>query len=1018
MTVITGGPQGTNVDFNADDLTALDTSVLSNYSATQFELSDPEFSLIAQGTGLTYSHGHPSGGTITSLTLDEASATTMNGFSISVSALWSAISSGNVTTFNNLLFGGNDTFNMQGTNGVDFLSGGAGNDTFNYAGNFTGFAQIDGGSGTDTLNLDGNYGGYTGLGNVTNVEIVHLGAGYNYNLAVSPTSTMTVDASALSAGNFLTLDAPGTNTGALLITGGAGDDTFIAGKGNDTFNGGAGTDTIDFSHASSGVTVNLGLTTAQMVGGGLGTQTLTNVENIVASDYNDTLTGNAGDNLFLVGESGTDVINGGGGDDTVSFQNRPLLSGETGITVDLRPGHLASTGDTLNDIDSVIGSKLGDTFIGNSADNTFDGGGCLNAAYDTADYEFATGGMTFNETVFGYGSTVTSTIVATGGGQGTDTLIDMTQIVGTSGNDTFYFINGVTPSVDGGDGNDTISFQNATQGVTASDGGTASADYESIEHLIGSPFNDQLGGDNNGNLIDGGAGDDTIRGDSYETSGGNDTLNGGDGNDVLVGEGGSDTLNGGAGNDTLSGGDPDLQFNGNDTLNGGDGNDTLWAGGQNGENTGAVTLDGGTGDDTLHGADGPDVATYQDATGGVTVDLNISGAQSVGGGLGKDTLYYIYNLLGSSFNDTLTGDGNNNVLSGGGGNDILVGGAGSNTLNGGAGTDTASYAGAGGAVTVSLAVVSAQNTGGAGTDTLISIENLTGSSFDDTLAGNSGNNVLSGGDGNDTLDLSAGGNDTALGGDGNDTIVMGAAFTGNDKIDGGTGNDTVTLDGDYSKGVTFKSTTLANVETISLAAGHSYSLTPVDASVGAGATLTVDGSALGTTDSLSFNGSRETDGTFVLKGGAGADVLVGGAGNDVFIGGLGADHLTGRGGADHFVYASVAESTGVNFDTITKFDATADAFDLPGVFSGMGHTVKGGALSAASFDSDLASAIGAGQLAAGHAVLFVPLSGSYAGSEFLIVDANGVAGYQAGQDFVFLLDHPAHFSSIGAGNFI
>jgi hypothetical protein len=121
MTVITGAAEGTNVDFDADDLSALDSSTLSSESATQFELSGSEFSLIAQGTGLTYSHGHPSGGTITSLTLQEAGATTLSGFSISVSALWSAISSGNVTTFNNLLFSGDDTFNMQATNGVDFL---------------------------------------------------------------------------------------------------------------------------------------------------------------------------------------------------------------------------------------------------------------------------------------------------------------------------------------------------------------------------------------------------------------------------------------------------------------------------------------------------------------------------------------------------------------------------------------------------------------------------------------------------------------------------------------------------------------------------------------------------------------------------------------------------------------------------------------------------------------------------------------------------------------------------------
>ncbi|MEJ1970005.1 MAG: bluetail domain-containing putative surface protein [Rhizomicrobium sp.] len=65
----------------------------------------------------------------------------------------------------------------------------------------------------------------------------------------------------------------------------------------------------------------------------------------------------------------------------------------------------------------------------------------------------------------------------------------------------------------------------------------------------------------------------------------------------------------------------------------------------------------------------------------------------------------------------------------------------------------------------------------------------------------------------------------------------------------------------------------------------------------------------------------------------------------------------------------------------------------------------GGALSAASFDTDLAAAVDATKLAAHHAVLFTPNAGGDAGSTFLVVDANGVAGYQAGQDFVFEVDH-------------
>jgi Ca2+-binding RTX toxin-like protein len=68
-------------------------------------------------------------------------------------------------------------------------------------------------------------------------------------------------------------------------------------------------------------------------------------------------------------------------------------------------------------------------------------------------------------------------------------------------------------------------------------------------------------------------------------------------------------------------------------------------------------------------------------------------------------------------------------------------------------------------VTVSLEIVGAQNTDGAGSDTLTGIENLTGSSGSDVLTGDAGDNTLIGGAGNDTLD----------GGDGIDTASYASA---------------------------------------------------------------------------------------------------------------------------------------------------------------------------------------------------------------------------------------------------
>jgi Ca2+-binding RTX toxin-like protein len=131
-----------------------------------------------------------------------------------------------------------------------------------------------------------------------------------------------------------------------------------------------------------------------------------------------------------------------------------------------------------------------------------------------------------------------------------------------------------------------------------------------------------------------------------------------------------------------------------------------------------------------------------------------------------------------------TGNAKANVISGNGAN---------NLLDGGTGIDTASYAGAGGAITVAL-VAGAQDTGGAGIDTLVAFENLTGSNFNDKLTGDSGANVVVGGVGNDTLNglkgsdsLDGGvGNDTLDAGDGDDTLLGG---DGKDKLLGGSGAD-------------------------------------------------------------------------------------------------------------------------------------------------------------------------------------------------------------------------------------
>jgi len=108
-------------------------------------------------------------------------------------------------------------------------------------------------------------------------------------------------------------------------------------------------------------------------------------------------------------------------------------------------------------------------------------------------------------------------------------------------------------------------------------------------------------------------------------------------------------------------------------------------------------------------------------------------------------------IVGNAGNNVLSGAGGDDVIKGGAGNDTLNGGLGDDNMDGGAGVDTVTYADASGPVTVSLAVTSFQNTGGAGFDKIANVENITGSNFDDTLTGSSVRNVITGGGGADTM---------------------------------------------------------------------------------------------------------------------------------------------------------------------------------------------------------------------------------------------------------------------------
>ena len=263
------------------------------------------------------------------------------------------------------------------------------------------------------------------------------------------------------------------------------------------------------------------------------------------------------------------------------------------------------------------------------------------------------------------------------------------------------------------------------------------------------------------------------------------------------------------------------------------------------------TLEGGDGDDTLDGGAGNDTASYADAAGGVTVSLARHGAAQNTGGAGTDTLIGIENLTGSAFDDTLTGDAGDNVLGGRAGNDTLNGGAGNDTLDGGDGQRHGQLCRCRQRRHRQPRHRARPRTPiGAGIDTLINFENLTGSAFNDTLTGNAAANILDGGAGNDTLNGGAG-NDSLIGGGGDDTLIGGA---GNDTLDGGarqSGSDTASY-ADATAGVT-----------VSLAIATAQN------TVGAG------------TDTLinieNLTGSNLND---TLTGNTAANILNGGAGND------------------------------------------------------------------------------------------------------------------------------------------
>jgi Ca2+-binding RTX toxin-like protein len=434
-----------------------------------------------------------------------------------------------------------------------------------------------------------------------------------------------------------------------------------------------------------------------------------------------------------------------------------------------------------------------------------------------------------------------------------------------------------------------------------------------------------INGTNGNDSLQGGGGDDTINGGN-----GNDSLQGGNSNDVLNGGSDNDYLHGGDGNDVLQGG------TGNDDLNGGDGDDFLSGG------TGNDVMTGGGGADTYdyHAGDGADIVTTFDSddklqvTGyaaplsitqvgndvvvefsaedritftNTTIDMVTPGLEYV------DPRNFIYGTEGQDEN--LMGTPQQDVLYGLAGDDTLFGLAQDDLIDGGDGNDTANYRYAGSGVTVSLLATGAQNTGGAGSDTLVGIENLTGSDFNDTLTGNIDSNVLTGGAGNDVLD-GRGGADTMIGGAGHDLYYVDDS---NDVIveNAGEGQDRVLAKADF--------TLAAGVEVETLGALNQLSTTPLNFTGNE-----FDQSIVGNAgDNILTGGGGNDD----LNGLGGLNTMIGGTGDDIYRVRSGDVIVETAGEGDDMIraYTSYTLESGVSVETIaTKNGYSTEALDLAG----------------------------------------------------------------------------------------
>jgi Ca2+-binding RTX toxin-like protein len=310
-------------------------------------------------------------------------------------------------------------------------------------------------------------------------------------------------------------------------------------------------------------------------------------------------------------------------------------------------------------------------------------------------------------------------------------------------------------------------------------------------------------------------------------------------------------------------------------------------------------------------------------------------------------------VLGMDGDDVMIGADNHfNRFYGLAGNDRLYGGDDTDEMTGGSGHN--------------------KLFGGGGDDNLGNFE---------VLSDGPGRTLLDGGDGNDML-FASDGRYRAFGGDGDDRIAVENAVVRQDTLIGGSGIDTLAIEFD----------------------GADFDVDSFDAAASGIENLEVFGAVTGSdrANALDFSGfSVIGDAGVTVDGRGGNDALTGTDRDDTLRGGQGEDTLSGGLGADTFVYAAAADSTGAARDAIAAVNlGEGDTIDVWFVVNAVAAPVLVGAVSAGTFDADLALAVGPLALGPKEALIFTPDAGSLAGLVFLVIDANGTAGYQAAEDLV------------------